>query len=163
MLKYGKKSPEQDERRNKSGPRYNTNNSGFQWYLTIEAVDKPETENIIISVLVHPPEPPREIDPEMVKRKLWVLKIVSKQKPIAKYSFSRTAYNCRIVLSIIRDNKTLSEGLSLHWRGSKDLPRKCNYTGPSGRQQHANELPNSYVARVLAETSEKRIPSKNRK
>ena len=29
MLKYGKKSPEQDERRNKSGPRYNTNNSGF--------------------------------------------------------------------------------------------------------------------------------------
>jgi hypothetical protein len=92
-----------------------------------------------------------EIDPEVFKRKVWVLQIRSEQKRFLKRS--KTAYNCRIGLSIIRDNKSLfPEELPLHWRGSKDLPGKCNYTGPSGR--HSIELPNQYVARLLADTKD---------
>jgi hypothetical protein len=153
ILKYGKRRAGQDERRNKSGPRYYTNNGGFfiKPYLTIEPSDKPQTKNITISNLEYPSI---EVDPEVFKRNVWVLKIRSNEKRIGKYSISKTAYNCRIGLSIIRDNQSLFEELPLHY-----LPAKCNYTGPTKyvngrRQQHAGALPNVYVARLLADTKD---------
>ena len=154
-LKYGKRRPQQDERRNKSGPRNYTNNSGFfiKPYLTIEPLEKPESKNITLSNV----DISGERDPEVFMGKVWVLKIRSKEKRL-KYSISRTAYDCRIGLGIIRDSRTLFEGLPLQWLGPNDLPRQCNYQGSiryeNRRQQHASALPNSYVARLLAETSD---------
>jgi hypothetical protein len=158
ILKYGRKRLQQHDWRtrcNKSDntkpPRNYTNNSAFfiKPHLTIQAPDTPETENVTISRLENPPQSNREIDPEVFKRKVWVLQIRSERKWFFKKS--KTAYNCRIGLNIIQNNKPLFEELPLHWR-TNGLPGKCNYTGPTGR--HAIELPNNYVGRLLDDTKD---------
>jgi hypothetical protein len=152
-LKYKRIGPEQYDWGSRSSPTYHRKSTAFfKPYLTIEPLNKPETKNITISNLEWPSI---ERDPEVFKRKVWVLKIRSKEKRL-KYSISRTAYNCRIGLGVIRNNRTSFEGLPLKWLGSNKLPSKSNYTGSmryeNRRQQHASALPNSYVARLLAET-----------
>jgi hypothetical protein len=60
ILKYGKRRSEQVDwrsRGNRCGSKYYRKSSAFfiKPYLTIEAADMPDTENITISVLENPP------------------------------------------------------------------------------------------------------------
>jgi hypothetical protein len=157
ILKYGKKRLQQDgggSRSSRCGSRHYRESSAFfiKPYLTIEPLDRPETNNITISNVEGAGYNTKEIDSEEFKGKVWTLKTRSKEKSIGNFCFSKTADNCRIGLGIIRNNRTLFEALPLHWQGPNKLSGKCSYYGR--RQQHASALPSAYVARLLADNKD---------
>ena len=155
LLRKRRHSKDDERRRHRgsrSGPEYHRKSSAFfiRPYLATGQIYKSRINDITLTFL--------EDVPELFRGNVWILPLRNREVGRGKLSLSRTAYNCRAGLSIIRDGRTLFEEVPLRWLGSNQLPRKCNYGGSlkdgiERREQYASALPFSYLGRLFGETS----------
>ena len=135
-----------------ASPEYHRKSNAFfiRPYLATEQIIKSGINDITLTFLGS--------EPEHFRGNLYTIPVVNKHVRVG-YVFSRTAYNCRIGLSIVRDNRTLFEELRLRWLGSNSLPVECNYgasleEGITKREQYARRLPKSYLGSLFANSSD---------
>lgn len=146
------KGDERRSRGSRSGSEYPRKSSAFfiRPYLVTGQIYKSRLNDITLTLL--------ESVPELFRGNVWILPVRNREVGRGKLSLSRTAYNCRVGLSIILGERTLFEEVSLRWLGSNQLPRKCNYGGSlkdgiERREQYASALPFSYLGGLFAGTS----------
>jgi hypothetical protein len=91
-------------------------------------------------------------EPEKFRGNACILPVRNREK---KFSLSRTAYDCRAELGIIRNNRKLIEqDIPLQWLGSNQFPTKCNHgsslkEAKDRREEYRRALPLAYLGSLF--------------
>jgi hypothetical protein len=66
-------------------------------------------------------------EPEKFRGNVWILPVNNREKKFGRISISRAAYDCRVDLSIIMNNRKILQDIPLEWLGSNQIPAECNH------------------------------------